>query len=959
MKYLILLAVFIVTSSAWGQDLIFSGKVFTIKDGKEIPVEFAKVLLLNADSTVRKGVNTDFEGNFSLPASVGKNLVSFRRSGLIQLTIEIELKKGFNEPLAVEMREPTMEFGAVKIVGIRNKTVESDLIDEVKGSAGMDSKQTNEQITSQGSSDTKEALTKMSGISSSNSVLYVRGMGDRYNAAYLNGLPVPSPNPELRVIPMDIFPTSIIDVLEVGKIMAPNYYGDFAGGVINIRTKRVFRTPTLNVSMGGGMNTVTTFKTFDTYNGGKLDVLGFDDGTRSVPQDVISASLSNATPIYVNGLYNSDEMNSGTGFNNNFNPRRTTARPATSFKIEGGNYKKGVREGSGIGFVAMASHSTSFQKQEGTSRFINAQNQLQYDFDTKKETFSTASTGLLTVLYDVNMKTSVTANYLFINNSDDQNFQTWGYHRDFGEEKGLYARRYTFKQNQIHNFQLIGSSKDLLSNRLNLNYGASYSKTNSNEPDRRQISAQYSDRNDVEHYNLLALDANHTHRFFSDLNESEIAVHGDADYTVFERKTNDTVVSSLKLIVGGDLKVKDRLFSFRQFNYLAKPLADNIGDNFNINSPDAYLTDANLDAGLFRIEESANPGNGYTAYQDIKGGNLGVRWMINQKIELIPNVRVESGFQSVENRNQVQANKIDRNIITGLNVMPSLAAKFNINENQLLRFGASRTITRPKFFEVAPFEYLAQIAGMAQIGNPKLKNGINNNLDLRYEVYTPKSADMISFGVFGKILETPIEQIMRPSSGGQIISFDNTAGGIVSGAELEYAKNLSFLVKKDKREESFMKNFSVAGNVAYIYSQITINDQTGFTTNPKRPLQGASPFMFNISTKYDKVIRRQEGEVAKDPMNVMFALTYSYSGKSLFAVGTQGVGDQYQFQNNTLNAVAKLEMNRHWSVGLKGNNLTNNLFRVMQEDKVNKGEWQEVNSYRLGSNLSVSATYSF
>ncbi|MEJ6492118.1 MAG: TonB-dependent receptor plug domain-containing protein [Flavobacteriales bacterium] len=959
MKNIFLFTLLFSGSIAWGQEAIFTGKVVVNENGEKVPVAFVKVLILNADSTVAKGAVTDFDGTFKVQTKPGKNLVSFRQGGLKNLIFEIELSQGFNEPLLVEMQAPLVEFDIVQVVAIRNKTAVSDLNEEIKESSGMDSKQTSEQITAQGSSDTKEALTKMSGISSSNSVLYVRGMGDRYNAAYLNGLPVPSPNPELRVIPMNIFPTSIIDVLEVGKMMAPNYYGDFAGGVINIRTKRVFRNPTLNISIGGGVNTGTTFKSFDTYNGGKFDYLGFDDGSRTLSDQVKSASIRNATSIYKDGLYSSDEMNNGTGFANNFNPRRTTAQPAQSFKIEGGNYRKFVKENSGIGFVVMASHNTGFQIQNGNSRFINAQNQLQYDFETKKETFSTSSSGLFTLLYDLNKKTSLTANYLFINNSDDENFQTWGYHRDFGEEKEVYSRRYTFKQNQLHNFQILGSTKEILKGKLNLNYGASYSITSSVEPDRRQISAQYSDRNDISHYRLLALDANHTHRFFSDLNESEIALHGDLDYTFFENKKADTVLSSLKLIVGGDVKVKDRSFKFRQFNYLAKPLADQIGDNFDINSPDAYLNDENLKAGLFRIEESANPGNGYSAYQDIKGGNIGMRWMINYKWEVIPNVRLESGFQSVESRNQVQADKIDRNIISGLDFMPSLAAKFNINENQLIRFGASRTITRPKFFEVAPFEYLAQIAGMAQIGNPNLTNGINNNLDLRYEVYTKNSGDMISIGGFGKILETPIEQIMRPSSGGQIISFDNTDGGLVTGIELEYAKNLSFLVKEEKRDNSKLKNFSLAGNIAYIYSQITIDDQTGFTTNPRRPLQGASPFMFNVSAKYEKLIRRSTEVISKDPMKMMFALTYSYSGKSLYAVGTQGVGDQYQFQNNTLNAVVNVKMNSHWAVGIKGNNLTNNLFRVMQEDRINAGDWQEVNTYKLGSNISGSVTYSF
>jgi TonB-dependent receptor len=958
MRLIVLLLVLLVGSYSLAQNTGLTGQVFQIENGVEAPVAYAKVLMLNPDSTVNKGTTTDFNGMFKIQVAIGTHLIALRSGGLKDVTMAIEVKEGLNTPLKMEMEAPIMEMQEMKVIAYRTKTGEEELNKEVQASAGMDSKETAEQITAKGSGNTEEALTKMAGINSTNSVIYVRGMGDRYNAAYLNGLPVPSPNPELRVIPMDIFPTSIIDVLEVGKMMAPNYYGDFAGGAINIRTKKVFRTPTLKVTLGTGINTSTTFKDFTTYNGGKTDFLGFDDGTRALPETVIAMSQQNATAVYKNGLYNSNE-GKGTGFANNFNTRTMKANPSTSFQIEGGNYKKFTKLGTGVGFVAMLSNSTGFQIQEGASRFINAQNQLQYDFATKKETYTASTTGLASVLFDVSANTKISANYLFINNSEDQTFQTWGYHRDFGDEKEVYSRRFTYKENRIHNMQLVGSTDNLLKKRLNLNYGISYSITSSVEPDRRQISAQYTDRNDTEHYKLLALDANHTNRFFSNLDENEMASHFDADYTIFENRSNDTVTASMKLIVGGDFKIKDRSFNFRQFNYLAKGLAEDVGDNFNINNPDAYLNDESVLNGRLRIEESANPGNGYSAYQEVKGGNVGMRYMISRKIEVIPNVRIESGFQSVESRNQVQANIIDRNIINGVNFMPSLAAKYSFNANNLIRFGASRTITRPKFFEVAPFEYLAQIAGMAQIGNPNLVNGVNNNVDLRYEYYAPNSSDVVSIGVFGKLLESPIEQIMRPSAGGQIISFDNTDGGIVSGVELEYAKNLSFLAKKGNRETSYLKNFSLAGNVAYIYSQITIKDNSGFTTNPKRPLQGASPIMVNVSAKYDKVLRRANSELGKAPMKFMASLSYSYSGKSLFAVGTQSMGDQYQFQNHLLNAVVQLKINQKWAVGLKGINLTDNLFRVMQQDVVNVGGWQDANSYRTGRLFSFSASYSF
>jgi hypothetical protein len=958
-RFLFCLIGLVAASMSFAQQSTLSGNVFKKQSGKETAV-WSVIYLLNADSTVSVGAKSDFDGLFSLQATPGQYILKVVDSETNDKHYQnLVIKSGENEPLKILMAASILDLAVVQVFAKSQVTSQAAANESVKLDLGTKSVQTAEQISSTGSSDTKEALTKMSGINSTNSVVYVRGMGDRYNAAYLNGLPVPSPNPELRVIPMDILPTSIIDLLEVGKFMAPNLYGDFAGGAINIKTKKSYTKPTFNVSIGSGFNTMITGTAFTTYEGGRLDFMGIDDGTRSLPSEVATTSQKNATAIYRDGIYKSDDYNRGTGFTNNFNTHTVIAKPASSFKFEGGGYKKLESKGKGgrgLGFVSMISQGNSYQKQLGTSRFINAQNKLDYNFDTKSQTYSTSTTGLFTGTYDLHAKSSVSLNYLYINNSDDQVFETWGYHRDFGDNgEEVFARRMTFTQNQIHNFQLIG--KHDLSKKMSANWGASYSTTKSIVPDRRQLAALYTDREDTGHYKLIALDANSTHRFYSSLNEKEVATHGDLSYNVFENKSGDTLKRGLKLIGGVDVKEKNRLFHFRQFNYLAKGLANEVGNNFNISTPDAYLNDQSVQQGKMEIEESANPGNGYEAYQTVFAGNLGAVYTINQQFELIPNIRIEKGFQSVSSRNQIQAQKIEVNIIDGLDIMPSVASKWEVKPNHLIRSGISRTITRPKFFEVAPFEYLAQIAGMAQVGNPNLHNGTNYNAELRYEIYSDKTADYISFGGFGKRLIDPIEQIMRPSAGGQLISFNNTGEGTVAGVEFEYSKNLASFVSEGKRQESKWKEFSLAGNAAYIYSEIKIEDKTGFTTNTRRPLQGASPYMANISLKWDKHFSRSENEFVQSRKHIMTALSFSYSGRSLFAVGTQGVGDQYQFSNYNLNFVSKIEFNSMWSIGLTAKNLTNNLFQVMQQDVVNKGQWQEVNSYRKGMDISFNISF--
>lgn len=943
--------------------------LITQKVGEKFEAVYpANVVLLAHDGSVAKGVRTDFEGKYLIEFHKGHYKIRVSSPGMAENVFHIHIHPGDTIRHDVILESLVKDQKEVVVVGIRTKTTDATVVEEIKNDLGVKSSMGSEQISSTGAGDTKEVLSKMSGVSSSQSggVIFVRGMGDRYNAAYLNGLPLVSPNPELRVMPMDIIPTSIIDVLDVSKLMSPNLYGDFAGGAINIRTKKVFRTPTLNVSLGSNMNTQITGKDFTGYKGGKMDFLGIDDGTRALPDAVKSVSMKRADQIYTNGLYNSKDANIGTGFLNDFNKQSKTALPGTNFKIEGGNYFKSKKEGvtnRGFGFLTMLSHSTSYQKQLGTARYINAQNKLEYNFDMQSDVFSTSTVGLASLLFDYSKKSSFNLNYLMMNNTEDNTTQSWGYHRDYNDGgQELYGRRNAYSQNLVNIIQLVGDQKFLEGENLKLSWGTSYSFSKNVVPDRKQITGLYTDRNDLTHYNLLALDANHTHRFFSNLDEKELAAHADINWNLFENKALDTVLNKMDLLIGFDYKNKNRTFNFRQFNYLAKPLADMYTNNFDINNPDNYLNDDNLNAGLFKIEESANPGNGYTASQNVIGSNAGINYQINRKFEIVPNIRMEIGEQSVINRKQTQASVKEVNIINSIDLMPSLALKYETKSNQFLRIGASKTLIRPKFFEVAPFEYLAQVVGMTQIGNPKLQNSTNYNLDIRYEIYTPKSADMLIFGVFGKQLINPIEQVLRPSASGQIISFDNTKNGTVAGAEIEYAKSLVFLTSKSKRADSKLKNYYISGNVAYIYSRIDMNDTTGFTTNPIRPLQGASPYLANITFKYeksfDKLIDPSNKDLGKKSTKIMSGLSFSYSSKTLYVVGIQGVGDQYLFPTYLLNWTNKITFNNDLAIAFTFRNLLNTRYQIFQVDMVNKGDWQSVNSFRKGVDFQFSLSYS-
>ena len=87
-----------------------------------------------------------------------------------------------------------------------------------------------EDLDRTGDSNAAQALMRLTGLSvASGRYVYVRGLGDRYSAALLNGASLPSPDPLRRQVPLDLFPSNILAGATVQKTFSPNYPGEFGG----------------------------------------------------------------------------------------------------------------------------------------------------------------------------------------------------------------------------------------------------------------------------------------------------------------------------------------------------------------------------------------------------------------------------------------------------------------------------------------------------------------------------------------------------------------------------------------------------------------------------------------------------------------------------------------------------------------------------------------------------------
>ena len=242
--------------------------------------------------------------------------------------------------------------------------------------------------------------------------------------------------------------------------------------------------------------------------------------------------------------------------------------------------------------------------------------------------------------------------------------------------------------------------------------------------------------------------------------------------------------------------------------------------------------------------------------------------------------------------------------------------------------GASRTVTRPSFIEMAPFEYKESYGGATTRGYEDIKNGYNYNLDLRYELFLG-FGDMYSFGVYYKHLETPIERVQE-YSGSLIQSFRNVDEGTVAGAELEISKQLT-------------KDFKVDFNASYIYTHISL-PEGGLYTDTKRQLQGASPYLFNLDFNYAPKFGEEK--------QLSLSAVYNLQGARISSVGINGVGNVIEETVHSLDFITSYSFGKGMKLKLQAKNLLNPEHRYTQRIK-ETGKKETVEYFQKGIDVSL------
>lgn len=663
-------------------------------------------------------------GNIELQA----HYLSFKTA-----VVKMNAKRGEKLIINIEMEPDDLLLDEVVISGRKNMESEKLLLTERKlATAAIETIGAGE-MSVKGISNAAEGVKKLSGISFDGSRLFVRGLGDRYSITTLNGLPIASPNPDNKLIPLDIFPSSSIRNITVSKVYDAETAADYSGAHIDISTKESGDKNSFSVGVGIGGRGNTIFKDF------------YQSQSKG-------------------GMLRSGKIKDYP-FENGFSVDKKSAIPNLSLNMALGRVHK-IGNGKLDWFISGGSGLEKSSMQDAYIANLNVQGTTLNEFRYDSYTTTLKLSGLFTAGYEFEGGDRINYTAFYSRNAIDDYKRREGFD---SEGNNLVGSNSVFHAYSLFNNQLSGSNR--LTKRTNIEWAFSYGTTNSNEPDRRQVMF----RNDNGKLSLFKLNRQETMRYFGALNEKEYSGNIKLIYKYGSRNS---------LTGGFNGKYKDRDYNSVRYYYNLTNINPDITDIYNT---DDYLNDKNIESGAISIIKDNQPKYGYEAYNRTVAAFAETDIYCGEKLLFNLGIRGENALQYVDYYNDASMAKRSR--LNSWDIFPAINVKYSVNKEQTLRLSLSKTVTRPSFIESSPFLYKESYGSAEMRGNEDLKNGYNYNVDLRYE-YISGDGALYSVTAYYKYLQSPIERIQESSGGAVVHSFRNADNGMALGAEVEIKRPL-------------------------------------------------------------------------------------------------------------------------------------------------------------------------
>lgn len=764
--------------------------------------------------------------------------------------------------------------------------------------------------------------------------VYVRGLGERYTNALLNGAPLPSAEPDRQAVPLDLFPAVLLSDVTVAKTFTPDMPGDFAGGSVRIGTRELPETLLLQGTLTAGFNTQTTFAERLSYRGSSLDWLGIDAGARALPESIPDYKVVRLGPKPGGGTISREEITAhGRAINAYMSTTRTVSPPSGSGSVVigdtfrlGGDARLGVsgaltygRKFSRRADQILRTFAPDALEPGGPPRMLN-------DYRAETGLDQVGWGGLLATTYVPARDHRLMLAGLHSRSSENEAREI----RGDNEERAAAIRdtRLRFTTRSLSLVQVAGEHVVRPLGGGTLAWDASVSLATSDEPDTRENVYVRDEGSGVYSWDRGTLSGSHT---FLDQEESQYG--GGLGWT--QPITDDRDAPSL-LRGGVLLSFRERSFEARRFRFMPRQGVDPAVFR---EPPDRLFSSENIGTAL-ELEETTQDTDAYAAEHRIVAGYLMADARPWRRLRIVTGGRLEVSSQTIEAFDPVVPDApSERGELTTADFLPSLSVTFATTASSNLRLSLSRTVARPQLRELAPVAYTDYFGAREELGNPDLRRTAIYNADLRFEVF-PGPGEVLAVSAFYKHFLDPIETIIVPVGRG-VVSYANADSARNAGVEIEAKKSLGFLAKA-------VEPLSVFVNATFVHSRVEIGrgGEGGVQTNDERPLAGQSPFVVNAGLDW-----------SHPGTGTRVTLLYNVFGRRIDEVGAKDLPDTYEQPRHVLDLTAAQRIGRHVDVKATVENLLDAtvLFTVGEE----ADEDRAVDRYTLGRTFTLGVTVSY
>ncbi|MBN9504704.1 MAG: TonB-dependent receptor [Altererythrobacter sp.] len=858
-----------------------------------------------------------------------------------------------SEDSDLEISTPGADFGSEIIVTGRY------IPDPVRSTAEVVSVLSSADIARTGEGDIAGALQRVTGLSVvDGGFVYVRGLGERYSLALLNGSPLPSPDPLRRVVPLDIFPTDLIGSSVVQKSYSVNYPGEFGGGVINLTTRSVPREPFFKFGFSVGADSETTGQLGYSYYGSDTDFTGFDDGTRDIPAD-LQAAIGSGNLVVIGENFSEAQIKDFTASLVNA-PTTLIQRLGDIPANVGLDFSGGTSFDVGamrIGVIAAANYSNSWQTRSGIQQVSggasageDGEEVLRPDVDYRflsTENRLVAS-GLLGLGVEVGDHVLRWTNLYIRDTVKEARIQAGTDEINIGTDEINVGNTAWFER-QLIDTQFVGEFEF---DPVSIDIRGTYANSQRESPYERSISYRYSEAAG-DFVNDLRANGQYARIAFSNLDDNVYAGSIDVSYKL-------PIGIPASLTAGYAYYKNDRAATRRDFRYtpltalpflVTQERPDYLLSDYNVYNYDIVIGDVSGSAGAAA----------YQAELEVHAGYIQAEAEIVPQVRATIGVRYEDGVQSVTPLDLFGLGGGDTipSLIENDYFLPAATVTWNFLDDMQVRLHASKTIARPQFRELAPQQYQDTDTDRTFIGNQFLTDTTLFNAEARYEWYFGRN-DRLSAAGFYKKLDRPIENVAFTQGGTFFTTFANAPSADLYGFEIEAQRSIAL----DGLNSPIFatRDLVLIGNYTYSQSKIKVGpDDTTIPVGSGGVPAAASDYFVDgtpLTGQSKHLVNLQIGLENTDRLSQQTILV-SYASRRVTNRGPSGQPDLIEEPGLRLDFVAREGVSlfgTETELKLEVRNITGENY---EEYQILNTSRIDNNTYDLGRTVSVGLAVSF